>query len=720
MKNIFFSKPAICGLVFAINTSIIETSTADIVITEVTTANSETVSDIKDSNIIANEQRLIITASREKKQATELAMSIDSITKDELALDNGQHPAESLNSIAGVFIEQLSGGQGHKTAIRMPINTDGYYLYLQDNIPVQSAAFFNHNGLWWSSYNSDVSSIEVLKGAGTSLHGSGAVAGTINVLSQSISNKPENKLGMTLGHNQYQKVTFSQSDSLSDKSGLRLSASLLSNNGWRDQTGSKRGGLNLRHEYKKRNNEYITTLLNASTLEQEMASSLSDDLYQNDRRNSGLSDQVLAINPLRKSDYLRLSSQWDIEQGENSYSMIPYVRLRTNDYTATWNQNMPKIESSVKTLGWLGLAKFELANNHELITGLDIELTSADQLSYQPIDLVTSGWNSDTYVKGETFYNDTTQYTSASPYIQYQQTLSSFLTLTLGARYDYAKYEFDNHLTTLGDIGHGNISLEDKRDYFSHFSPKASLNYLFSNDSSLYFRYANSFRLPTASSLYHLTTKDSAQPLAVSPEVSDTFEIGYKANLQDLTFDAAVYFMDVDDGIVHAYNNGQRYLTNASRVIHKGFETSAHWNASETTKISLSYSQSKHQFDEHNDFSGNDMKLSPDYIANFRIRFSPQYLSQLTSMLEIQSIGEYWLDDDNSTDEGTGLARTYDGYTLANLKFQYKYSSNLLFHGRILNLTDKDYAQEVVYRYGKNAWAPGEPRTIYAGFDLQW
>jgi len=135
-----------------------------------------------EGDVLDGTERITITSNRKEALDTDLAMSVHGIGKGELAIDNGQHVAESLNSLSGVLIDQLSGGQGHKTAIRMPMNTSGYYLYLQDNIPLQSPAFFNHNALWWSSFNSNVARMEVLKGAGTALYGSGAVAATVNVL----------------------------------------------------------------------------------------------------------------------------------------------------------------------------------------------------------------------------------------------------------------------------------------------------------------------------------------------------------------------------------------------------------------------------------------------------------------------------------------------------------------------------------------------------------
>lgn len=665
-------------------------------------------------------ERITVTATRKEVLDTDLAMSVHGVSKEQLGIDNGQHVAESLNSISGVMIDQLSGGQGHKTAIRMPMNTSGYYLFLQDNIPLQSAAFFNHNALWWSSFNSNVARMEVLKGAGTALYGSGAVAATVNIISEAIADEPMTSLSLMLGQDDYGKVQMSHSNKINNAQGIRVSGSYLNNDGWRDHTGSERAEISVRHEWDLGDNETLTTSLVMSDLEQEMASSLTEALYENDITHSGLSDAVLASDPLRKTQYVRLSSQWDKVDGDILYSAIPYIRHRTNDYTATWNQNMPAIESSVTTLGLLALVNMEHSNNSETTVGLDVELTQGDQLSFQPLDYTTTGWGADTFVKGERFYDDTTDYTGISPYLQHRGQLTSNLDFTLGARYDYAKYDFDNHLGVYGDVGHGNLSLHDRSDNFSHLSPKASLNYHIGDNSSLYARYANSFRIPTAGSLYHLTTKDSGEAKAVDPEVSDTYEIGYKLNLENLSFDTAIYYMDVDDGIVHAYNQqGQRFLTNASRVLHKGIEIAADWQATDELNINAAYTLAKHEFDQHEQFSGNDMKAAPEYIANLRFSYHPSAVPGLSTQLEIQSIGEYWLDDANSSDSD-GNERKEDGYTIANLKARYDVNKQLTLNARILNVTDKEYIQEAEYRYGRVSISPGAPRTLYVGLSYQW
>lgn len=84
---------------------------------------------------------------------------------------------------------------------------------------------------------------------------------------------------------------------------------------------------------------------------------------------------------------------------------------------------MPAIESELFTLGLLALANYQHSDYSETTMGIDLEYTQGDQLTFQPIDFSTNGWNADTFIAGEKFYDDTTTYTTVSPYVQHNQLL---------------------------------------------------------------------------------------------------------------------------------------------------------------------------------------------------------------------------------------------------------------------------------------------------------
>ena len=675
-------------------------------------------------------ERISITANRKENLDTDLPMSVETVSSEELALDNGQHVAESLNSLAGVLVNQLQGAQGHNASIRMPINYSGYYLYLQDNVPLQSPAFFNHNALWWSSFNSSVGRVEVLKGAGTALYGSGAVAATVNVISKSNSDKPQSRLEYDGGEHDYHKLAFSHSQSINNSQSLGVSVSQVTNKGWRDNTDTRRSAINARHQWQYNEDLAVTSSLVASKLNQQMATNLSATQFELDASDSGLPPQVLAIDPRRISDYVRLSTQIVYDYADDSYlSIIPYLRYRSNDYNAVWSANMAKVESSVNSAGLLLSAGFAHQDGSETAIGFDVEHSTGKQYSFQQVTVQTTGWGADTFLAGEEYYDDTSVYLGLSPYLQHRRPLSEALDLTVGLRFDRASYEFDNHLGVIGDIGHGAQSIADRKDTFNHLSPKASLNYQLGAHSSVYLRFANSFRLPTASSLYHIKNNDSNELIStIQPEVSDTYELGYKANFANWSLDVALYRMDVDDAIVNAWDDyGIRFKSNAGSAKHQGFEAALDWQLSHNASVSVSYAKSSHQYGRYivdegrvgndgqsraQDLSGNDMQLAPDYIANVRFRYQPKWLEGLTSMLELQSIGDYWMDDANT--------KRYSGYTVANVKFNYQWDEQLSLNARVVNLTDKFYAQQVDIAWGRERYAPGNPRHIYVGLNYQW
>jgi len=63
--------------------------------------------------------------------------------------------------------------------IRQPISTNAVYQYLEDGIPIRPLGVFNHNSL--NEMNlAGSESVEVVKGAASSLYGSNAVGGAVN------------------------------------------------------------------------------------------------------------------------------------------------------------------------------------------------------------------------------------------------------------------------------------------------------------------------------------------------------------------------------------------------------------------------------------------------------------------------------------------------------------------------------------------------------------
>ena len=128
---------------------------------------------------------VLVTASSTPLLAREVAKALDVIDAQELALRNELSVAEALRTLPGIRVQSL-GGPGSFTTIR----TRGMRSYdtavLIDGLRFRDAASPQNDATGFLSNLAtvDTERIEVMRGSGSSLYGSNAMAGVINVTSR--------------------------------------------------------------------------------------------------------------------------------------------------------------------------------------------------------------------------------------------------------------------------------------------------------------------------------------------------------------------------------------------------------------------------------------------------------------------------------------------------------------------------------------------------------
>ena len=79
----------------------------------------------------------------------------------------------------------------------------------------------------------------------------------------------------------------------------------------------------------------------------------------------------------------------------------------------------------------------------------------------------------------------------------------------------------------------------------------------------------------------------------------------------------------------------------------------------------------------------------------------------------MEAPGEYWLDAANT--------EKYDGHDLFNLRAAYEVRPGATLYLRVQNLTDARYAENAGYSaFLGREFAPGNPRTLYAGLQVSF
>lgn len=228
-------------------------------------------------------------------------------------------------------------------------------------------------------------------------------------------------------------------------------------------------------------------------------------------------------------------------------------------------------------------------------------------------------------------------------------------------RYDNFTYKFDNHLGA-----NAFTAVLDGENVFNRFTPKLGLTYNLIDNSGFYANYSQGFVPPQVSELYR-----GQKIPALKPVQYDSYEVGgwvafanNKAKLE-----VSYYIMDgIDEIISVRKDDGSTERQNAGETRHKGIEYSLLYQPIKSINLRISGTNASHKFTDFvesgTDFSGNEMALSPGWIANAQITYKPNFIKNFRTSLEWQHIDEYYMDAQNT--------KNYSGYDVFNFRIGYQ------------------------------------------------
>ena len=112
-------------------------------------------------------------------------------------------------------------------------------------------------------------------------------------------------------------------------------------------------------------------------------------------------------------------------------------------------------------------------------------------------------------------------------------------------------------------------------------------------------------------------------------------------------------------------------------------------------------------------YTGNAMEAAPKTIGNTRLTWQPNARNQ--AQIEWVYLGSYWLEASNSPTYGK-----YEGHQVFHLRWSHSLSDSIRLHARIMNLTDKRYADSASVSSSTPVFSPALPRALYVGADVRW
>ena len=631
--------------------------------------------------------------------------SISRVGPEILGQIDRDHPAEVLNVLPGVNI-QMNSGQEHLIALRSPVLTagsgQGSFLVQLDGFPTRASAFGNVNALFELPYEG-AANLEVVRGPGAARHGSNAVHGVINVLSQA-PDDVEPFIQASVGSLARTRVDAAVAGNSKDVSWSGFS-SLQHDAGWRKDSGVDQQKLALRIS----NNGKIWDLnasIFGSNLHQETAGFIQGDRIYEDA-------DIAKTNPnpeaFRDAWTARIHLKASRDIGQNGQlTIMPFALTQNMIFRQHFLPYKGIEKNGHDSVGLLSRYQYNW-DKIDWTLGIDAQWASGYLKEIQPEPF--GFFPSDSRFPVGLHYDYEVDTLAFAGFAEARIHLTNSFMVLAGLRAETHRYDYSPNIPA-GIFGRFQIA-NDRVDNFDLLTPKLGAVWSGIKDFELYANYSRGERAPQASDLYRLQSLQNVADANV--ETNDSFEIGARGNLGGaIKYDVAAYEMKKSDFF---FRDANRLNVSDGETEHKGIELAV----KSMNKLGFvwsgqaSYADHTYQFNRVvNNASevisaGNQIDTAPKWLADFGIG----YVWKTGAIRwDAEYIGEYFTNAANS--------RSYPGHTVHNIRFDQQITKSIKGFISVKNVFDERYADRADFAFGLDRYFPGEPANAMLGLRFDY
>jgi len=497
-----------------------------------------------------------VTVAKNNLPGYSQPVSISYLSEKNIRENVSRSMAEAMTTTAGVWVQKTNHGGGSPFVRGL---TGNYTLLLVDGIRLNNSTFrFGPNQYFNTISPFTVNAVEVLRGAGSTLYGSDAIGGTININTISPSFEKDKKIyGSASG--QFMSHGMEKTGNVELGGNLGKFAYIL--NGTIRDFGDLYAGEGIGYESPSGYSEKDFLFKGLWQISDKQKVTLNYQLVKQDtvpRYDKVAQDGYEYYNfslQQRQLAYLRFDQEWRGSSFKNFQFTTSFQQSNEERDTRKNNSQINKNErDDVSTLGVNAQLNTMLFKNIESLFGGDyyydwisssrkLENLETDQDSIFSRGLYPDGSSSFTAA----FYNSNL----------YEINRWAF---QLGWRWNYTSNEAEDNM--FGDLNLATSSI----------IWNGSINYKF-NMSRLYVAVNTGFRAPNINDISSLGDFDYGVEVPATnlrPEKSTNFELGYKLAANAFSLNVAWYYTKINDLIdrIPTTINGDS-LINGSRVYTK-------------------------------------------------------------------------------------------------------------------------------------------------------
>ncbi len=693
-------------------------------------------------DIVLNEDPLrlsgvVVTATRTPRYIKDVPVRTEVISRKEIR-DKGAHNLyEALDGTPGLRVEQQCQACNFSILRMQGLGADHTQILL-DGQPVYSglASVYGLQQLG----TADIGQIEVVKGAGSALYGSNAVAGAINIIS-TVPHKTEYTIGVEFGEhstNKYEITAGTRKDNVA----ISLSAQQSRGNAI-DETGDGNGrdevhkpdGISDRVRTNIKNAGFSVFVDDLSGFDQLV---IRGHIISETRQGGELLDDAFE-NPFYAGSERIITDRYsfgfgyskNFRNGSELHADATFTRHKRNatndtflsDYEELIGETPPVEELRpyladedlyVASLNYV----FPLGGTHRLLAGMQYSRNELDESGkYVDHDLAES-YTSFSSKKADQF----------GAYLQDEFFLSGNLEMVAGIRFDY-------HKSKDSFRGSGNVATDgvEPIEYNeSTVNPRFAMKYKAAENLILRGSFGTGFRVPYGfSEDLHLCSGSPRvyKSADLKPEKSYSYSftadyflsaVNLSLNLYRTDLKNAISFAEADEDIVNRGYTYQWENIDDARVM--GAEIGSQFIIADNLSLAVNFAYNNSEYDHgRTDWEGTEYyeiskKISryPETSGGLKIDYA---LKNWSFVLNGDYKGKMYIDYLEAENENEIKIKETESFVTLNAKASYRFPGGYTVYLGARNLTD--YIQEE--KHTDDAaflYAPTYGRIIYGGLQM--
>ena len=602
----------------------------------------------------ANEIPVIVIAPSKKPQSNSIVGTSISILDEDFFKNSKEIFLGDVlknNSTSTNFFQ--SGGHGTSSAIQLRGLPKRYSTVYIDGVKMSDPSSVSNDFDFNHILTSQISRVEILKGNQSSVYGSGAIGGTINIFTKKPKKGFHKNFQYNTGSNGLQNFAGSLSGA-NEKNSFYFGLERFHTDGISA----------MRHNDEKdryRNNSLVAKYDYNFTEKLKFKSNLrfADTYLQYDKEvDTSTATHDEEVDGIESSSNIGIN--YDVNEKFNNNLILTntYIKRVYGATQNSGNQLQDNYYGDRYTLSYIGNYNFNLDNS--IVFGVERE---NDKIGYNK-DL--SGQ--------EDKHNHIT-----SKFFDLQSRITNNVYFTFGSRFDE----------------HSIVGNED--------SHRATFAYLF-NDKNLKIKssYGTGFRFPSLYEMFFVYAANSKSLGNVKAENSKSFDFGIEKSITDknLNFEATYFNLRYDDvleGWKTGNSSGLAYTTQnmPGTVKSQGLEFVSKWFPNNYLNVGLNYTYTstydgaeQDDPDKSSSYTNAQMVRVPRHLINIKTNFSLPNYENIDFSLNTK-----W--SDMARDYGNGN-RSYndektDDYLVNDLTVNYELWNTYNLHIKITNLLDEKY-----------------------------